>query len=236
MKKAILDKYSLLRYYYTHMYLLSTDEATTGTFYKPVFFEFPNEKAAYTANPTENVMLGPSLKLSIKTSPNKNVELDQNAYVFPNGIWCDLFHPDSQCITVLDGSEMQVLPAGLKDYQVFIREGHIIPFQNAAVLNITSSEDLQKYPVDFYINPMNVTRTKTSIQWKAQGQYVNDDGMSPIMPDLESKFNHYQLSFSYLDIVGNNTDDEVVTLKISLKNEGGARAYYNNETKCTTVN
>ncbi len=41
IKKAILDKYSLLRYYYTQLFLLSTDAEYTGTFYKPTFFEFP---------------------------------------------------------------------------------------------------------------------------------------------------------------------------------------------------
>ncbi len=76
MKKAILEKYSLIRYYYTQMYLLSIDQSSSGTFYKPVFFEFPNERDAYTAELSENVMLGPSLKLSIKTSPNKNLETD----------------------------------------------------------------------------------------------------------------------------------------------------------------
>jgi alpha-glucosidase (family GH31 glycosyl hydrolase) len=74
MRKAILEKYSLIRYYYTHLFLLSQDETSSGAFYKPVFFEFPQYAGAYRAHPSENVMLGPSLKLSIKTSPNKNWE------------------------------------------------------------------------------------------------------------------------------------------------------------------
>ncbi len=83
------------------------------------------------------------------------------------------------------------MPAGLKDYQVFLREGHIIPFQNASALNISSSEDLQRHPVDIHINPQNLSKTATTVQWRAQGQYVNDDGVAPITPDLETKYNHY---------------------------------------------
>jgi hypothetical protein len=58
------------------LFLLSQDSTTNGAFYKPVFFEFPNEADAYRANPSENIMLGPSLKLNIKTSPNKNWEVE----------------------------------------------------------------------------------------------------------------------------------------------------------------
>jgi hypothetical protein len=76
MRKSIYEKYSLIRYYYTHLFLLSQDSTTNGAFYKPVFFEFPNEADAYRANPSENIMLGPSLKLNIKTSPNKNWEVE----------------------------------------------------------------------------------------------------------------------------------------------------------------
>jgi alpha-glucosidase (family GH31 glycosyl hydrolase) len=43
MKDAIFTKYSLQKYYYTHLFLLSQDPMTKGTFYKPMFFEFPND-------------------------------------------------------------------------------------------------------------------------------------------------------------------------------------------------
>ena len=72
MRKSIYDKYSLIRYYYTQLFLLSQDNSANGAFYKPMFFEFPNLAGAYRANPSENIMLGSALKLSIKTSPNVN--------------------------------------------------------------------------------------------------------------------------------------------------------------------
>ncbi len=64
-----------------------------GTLYKPMFFAFPNEEAAYMANPAENVMIGPSLKLSIKTTPTNDTVGDTNDYYFPPGLWCDILHP-----------------------------------------------------------------------------------------------------------------------------------------------
>ena len=41
MQKAIFTKYSLIRYYYTQMMIMSLDGS--GPFYKPLFFEFPED-------------------------------------------------------------------------------------------------------------------------------------------------------------------------------------------------
>jgi alpha-glucosidase (family GH31 glycosyl hydrolase) len=230
MRKSIYEKYSLIRYYYTHLFLLSQDASANGAFYKPVFFEFPNYDGAYRANPSENVMLGPSLKLSIKTSLNKDWVNEKNAYFFPAGKWCDILHPETECVFSV-GDEMEALPAGLKDYQLHLRDGHIIPFQNASALNITTSEDLHKHPVDLHINPRNVTKTNRTRLYTASGVYVNDDGMTT---HQNGTFNKYQLSFTYTDVVNNNTDDETVSLRISLKDM--ATRNYTNETKCSTIN
>lgn len=61
MTDAILTKYSLVRFYYTHLTKLSLDGG--APFYKPLFFEYPNDMNA-TLNMTRNVMLGDSLKIS----------------------------------------------------------------------------------------------------------------------------------------------------------------------------
>ncbi len=102
-----------------------------GTIYKPLFFAFPNDNLAYSANPAENVMIGPSLKLSIKTTPNNNIVNDTNNYYFPSGYWCDILHPTDNCL-MSDGSGNFTLKAGVLDYQVHIKEGEILPYQNAA--------------------------------------------------------------------------------------------------------
>jgi len=64
MRYAIKTKYELTRYYYTNMMMLSMNG--TGTFYKPLFFEFPEDLNAYQ-NLTNNIMLGSSLKLSVNS-------------------------------------------------------------------------------------------------------------------------------------------------------------------------
>lgn len=62
MKDAILTKYSLVKYYYTQLFTLST--LGGSAFYKPLFFEYPDDIKAYD-NQKYNIMLGDSLKLSI---------------------------------------------------------------------------------------------------------------------------------------------------------------------------
>ena len=74
------------------------------------------------------------------------------------------------------GDETKVMNASLKDYSLHLRDGHIIPFQNASALNISKSEDLQKYAVDLHINPRNMTRTNRTRIYTANGVYVNDNG------------------------------------------------------------
>ena len=63
MRNAIQTKYHFLKYYYTG---LANITAGGGAFYKPLFFEFPNDTDAYK-NQQYNVMLGPALKLSVNS-------------------------------------------------------------------------------------------------------------------------------------------------------------------------
>ena len=131
MRNAILAKYALVRYYYTQMFLLSTDAASVGTFYKPLFFEFPNDKGSYSAVVSENVMLGSALKLSHKTAPNTNLTDEYNPSYFPQGNWCDILHPETVCVFSGPQGHVEALPAGLKDFQVHLRDGFIVPLQDA---------------------------------------------------------------------------------------------------------
>jgi alpha-glucosidase (family GH31 glycosyl hydrolase) len=84
MRDAIKLKYSLIRYYYTSLFDIST--RGVGTFYKPLFFEFPNDIQA-TLNISSNVMLGSALKLSINSDSTTRNYSD---FFFPAGLWCKL--------------------------------------------------------------------------------------------------------------------------------------------------
>lgn len=45
IKQAMYTKLSLIRYYYTQMSIVQREG---GAFYKPLFFEYPNDDGAYT--------------------------------------------------------------------------------------------------------------------------------------------------------------------------------------------
>lgn len=83
MRNAIRTKYSLIRYYYTELSMLPKEG---GAFYKPVFFEFPDDDKAYD-NQHHGAMLGKALKLSVLSDV-----LNQNStdFYFPAGTWCEI--------------------------------------------------------------------------------------------------------------------------------------------------
>lgn len=64
MKVSIQRKYHLIRYYYTEMMQVSMANNTFYTFYKPMFFEFPEDKEAYN-DIANNVMVGEAIKTSV---------------------------------------------------------------------------------------------------------------------------------------------------------------------------
>lgn len=78
-----------MRYYYTELFALSTKDEE-GTFYKPLFFEFPDDYNS-TNRIEFNIMLGSALKLSIDTECLPTLELcDTTEFYFPMGTWCRL--------------------------------------------------------------------------------------------------------------------------------------------------
>jgi alpha-glucosidase (family GH31 glycosyl hydrolase) len=84
MRDAIRLKYSLVRYYYTSLFDIST--RGTGTFYKPLFFEFPEDPKA-SMSIENNPMIGSALKLSLNSESLSQKTTD---FYFPAGTWCRL--------------------------------------------------------------------------------------------------------------------------------------------------
>ena len=93
MRNAMRTKYCLLRYYYTHMFLLH--KSGGGPFYKPLFFEYPNDNKTY-AGQTNNVMLGSSLKLSVLSD---KLGVNSTEFYYPEGTWCNIFEPNERCFS-----------------------------------------------------------------------------------------------------------------------------------------
>lgn len=191
MRHAIQTKYSMIRYYYTQLSLMSMGEV--GPFYKPLYFEFPNDKNAYLET-ERNIMIGDAIKLSVVSNALGTSEAE---FIFPNGTWCDLLKDnmaDKSCI-VHNGAEAlkMNLSAGVDDFHVHLRAGHIIPWQNAKALNAMTTADLQKHATDFAIVPSEVG--DSGIVFAAEGKFLNDDGVST---DLTKKQNIYELTFNSL--------------------------------------
>lgn len=63
MKQAVQMKYSVLWYYYSEFWRIQSSYHDVSTFFKPMFYEFPDSELAYD-DISRNIMLGQSIKLS----------------------------------------------------------------------------------------------------------------------------------------------------------------------------
>ena len=122
MRTAINRKYHLIRYYYSQMSQISIGANTFYTMYKPLFFEFPEDKGAFE-DIANNVMIGSAIKVSVNA---KNITANLTDFYFPAGTWCSLVEPIGDCF-YNDVGQSVVLGSQLHEYYAHIREGHIIP-------------------------------------------------------------------------------------------------------------
>jgi len=58
-----------------------------GSYFRPLFYDFPDEVGAYEDQEL-NVMLGPSLKLSVQSG---DLHAAQTDFYFPTGRWCEVY-------------------------------------------------------------------------------------------------------------------------------------------------
>ena len=134
MRNSMRVKYSLVRFYYTQLSLVS---ANGGAFFKPVFFEFPEDAKAYT-NPQYNIMLGNAVKVSVLSD---TLGQDKTTYYFPAGTWCDLFSKAApNCFTTT--GEDKEFDSYAYSFNAHIRDGYIVPLQDAHALNVMTTVDL----------------------------------------------------------------------------------------------
>ena len=148
-KKAIKLKYSLLRYTYTQLFLISL--GIKGAYFKPIFFEFPEDEILFNEMNVLNthIMLGDSFLFI----PNLN-KLDSNYMgYFPN---CNFnkFPEGNNFVDYIKGREMgqfMELNGGYLDINIFLRGGKIIPYQNSK--GVSSTNDLRHRRTTLIINP-----------------------------------------------------------------------------------
>lgn len=203
IQDAMAMRYSLLRYMNTRLFkhsLWSDEIDDGGTFFKPVFFEFPEDDGAYDYM-SLNAMLGPSIKLSLQSD---TVLRGRNwNFYFPEGVWCDIFNQtmgNQTCFNITTHYGATNIRNLTSDVAAHLREGHILPFQNASNLikngSVLTTSDLQNYPIEVLIN--------AKCAWTGEGddatrfcqascEYVNEDGVSA---DTNNTLSEWDFSYS----------------------------------------
>ena len=84
---------------------------------------------------------------------------------------CNIVVETDPCVTY-DKGQSVTLPSKAYDFYLHLREGYIVPMQDAKALKAMTSADLQDEPVDFHVSPI-----ANGTHFSAMGRYLNDDGL-----------------------------------------------------------
>lgn len=146
---AIRTKYSLIRYMYSQLYMISLGEK--GSFFKPAFFEFPNDQELLS-HIEDTVMVGTCFYFV------PNFDKSQNDYIayFPNSNWN--YFPSGEELMSFSGSTSNgikfLLPGKFDVVNLFLRGGSIVPYQNISYPSLVkTTHDLRLRPTELIINP-----------------------------------------------------------------------------------
>ena len=139
IKNAIRWRYSLLRYFYTELYINSIEG---GTFWKPLFFEFPDDKATYQ-NIERNIMIGKSLKFSPMID---EVDAKTQQFIFTQGLWWNIVQLTWKYYSSTTSDSLPTTPDSIN---LHLRQGRILPIQQEALQNSMSVEDLKSIQTSF---------------------------------------------------------------------------------------
>ena len=196
IKKDILYRYSLIRYFYSQLFLVSLNEK--GAFFKPLMFEFPLDKNSYE-DIESKIMLGEALLLcAFFDSEEKN-----KTFVFPN--WHFNSYPLGYTLlnytngTNYSSKRKQTLSGKLNELHLFLKGGHIIPMQDTFSNYIKNTHFLRKEKLNLIINPDHEGYSKGTIF------YDNDD-----RDTIEyNKYIRVNLEFKNRELIVNviNTND-----------------------------
>ena len=184
---AIRMKYSLIRYFYTQLMMISIGKK--GAFFKPLFFEFPNDDNVYTTDIMDiYVMVGDGLMLI----PNTNQNDHPYKGYFPNSNW-NMFPSGNVSVSYnsTKGNEGTLvdLNGAYAQINVFIKGGSIIPHQIIDE-KISTTNDLYSLPIELMINP-----NENNI---AEGDVVYDNGEIDVITNR--LYAHVKINYSYSTI------------------------------------
>ena len=146
IKRDIKVRYSLLRYFYSQLFLISLNEK--GGLFKPVMFEFPNEAESYMDDIENRIMIGEALLLC----PFFDNEENDKEFFFPNGNWNK--YPNGENIINYNDNNRKIKLSGKKEeLHLFLRGGYIIPMQDTLNNYISNTFYLRLEKINLIINP-----------------------------------------------------------------------------------
>lgn len=82
-------------------------------------------------------MIGSSFKLSVLSNLTG---VNSTEFYFPEGTWCNVFNLSEPCFS--STGEYLELRSKAYDFYLHLRQGKIVPHQNATQLNINTTYDL----------------------------------------------------------------------------------------------
>ena len=226
IKNTINYRYSLLRYMYSQLFLISINEK--AGFFKPIMFEFPEDQNSYE-DIESKIMLGEAFLLCAFYDVKEN----DKEFVLPNITFNR--YPNGKPITSMEEKNYKVKLSGkLDEIHLFLREGFIIPKQNTFEKYILNTMKLREEKLDLVIN----------IDYSKQSQgvlFFDNDDKDTIK---EKAYYKVDLNFLYDKLVVHtyknqltkyNYNDHILgnielwNINNVLKNEGDKNKKYNCE-------
>ena len=144
IKDNVNIRYSLLRYMYSQLFLISINEK--GSFFKPLMFEFPEEETSYE-DIESKIMFGEAFLLcAFYDLSEKDKE-----FILPNITFNK--YPSGKTVLNHGDKDTKIKLSGkLDEVHLFLREGYIIPKQNTFNKYILNTMKLREEKIDLIIN------------------------------------------------------------------------------------
>ena len=160
IKKDIMVRYSLIRYFYSQLFLVSLNEK--GAFFKPVMFEYPLDKNSYD-DIESKIMLGEALLLCAFFENHEKTKTfifpNSNFNMYPSGYTVLNYTNDSNYSNKLRKS----LSGKLNELHLFMRGGYIIPMQDTFDNYVMNTYYLRQQKINLIINPDHEGYSKGTI-------------------------------------------------------------------------
>ena len=147
IKNTINCRYSLLRYMYSQLFLISLNEK--GSFFKPVMFEFPEDDYSYE-DIESKIMFGDAFLLCAFLDINEN----DKEFMLPN-VTFNRYPEGKSIMKEEDKNNIIKLSGKLDTIHLFLREGFIVPKQNTFDKYILNTMKLREEKLDLIININN---------------------------------------------------------------------------------